>query len=162
MDRLLTVDDVSKIAGYPLKMMLYDELKDVRRAQDLFDPEQGNACLVLVRCGPNNGHWVVLTRDGTDITFFDSYGGFVDDQLDHTPVKYRPELSRLLGRYPGKVHYNDVQVQRYDDRVNTCGRWCGLFVRERGVGVDDFVDVIEEYGIDPDQLVVMATDQYLD
>jgi hypothetical protein len=162
MDRLLNVQDVSEIAGCPLRMMLYDDLAGVQRAQDLFDPELGNACLILVRCGPNNGHWVILTKSGTDITFFDSYGGFIDDQLYHTPVKYKPHLSRLLSRYPGKVHYNDVQVQKYDKDINTCGRWCGLFARERTVGVDDFVSVFSEYDVLPDELVVMLTDKYLE
>lgn len=144
-----------------MAMLLYDDLAEVSRAQDLFDKETGNACLILVRCGPNNGHWVVLTRDGTDITFFDSYGGFIDDQLDHTPIRYAPHLSRLLSRYPGKVHYNAKQVQEYSGDVNTCGRWCGLFVRNRGVGVDDFVDVMGGSGVNPDQLVVSLTDKYL-
>jgi hypothetical protein len=161
MDRLLSTADVVKIAEQPMAMLLYDDLAEFQRAQDLFDPATGNACLILVRCGPNNGHWVVLTKDGTDVTFFDSYGGFIDDQLDYTPVKYAPHLSRLLSKYPGRVHYNAKQVQKYSKDVNTCGRWCGLFVRNRKIGVDDFVDVMTPDGVDPDQLVVALTDENL-
>lgn len=159
MEKLLTLDDIEAIIGYPIHMMLYDDLEGVDRIEDVFSAETGNVCLLLVRNGPNVGHWVVLTKDKGGITFFDSYGGFIDEQLDHTPIVYEPDLSRLLSQYSGKVNYNPFQLQRYDSKVSTCGRWCAYYVKNRDVGVDNFVDAFKEYGKghDLDRLIVTLT-----
>jgi hypothetical protein len=163
MDKLLSTDDIIDIIGYPISMKLYDDLKKVRRIDELFDPTTGDACLILVRNGPNVGHWVVLTYDDGVVTFFDSYGGFIDDQLDHTPIRYRPDMSRLLSEYPGHVEYNPFQLQRYAMKVATCGRWCALWVCKRDMPVDSFGEVIESFRryVDLDQLVTILTDEEL-
>lgn len=164
MDKLLSTDDINAIIGYPIAMRVYDDLAKIRRIDELFDPKTGDACLILVRSGPNVGHWVVLTYDDGVVTFFDSYGGFVDDQLDHTPIRYMPYLSRLLMEYPGDVQYNPAQLQKYGMEIATCGRWCALWVIQRDMHVDDFVRVLEDYKkkIPLDELVTLLTDDELE
>lgn len=158
MDKLLSADDIAKVIGYPIQMHLYDDLANVGCVEDILDTN--GICLILVRSGPNVGHWVVLVEEDGVITFFDSYGGFIDDQLEHTPVRYKPYLSKLLHEYPGDVHYNPFQLQKYSKDVSTCGRWCALYAMHRDMDVDDFVDIMKSYkdrGVDLDELVTKLT-----
>lgn len=160
MDKLLSANDIERVIGYPIKVVLYDDLAKVGRVEELMDIN--GVCLILVRCGPNVGHWVVLVEEDDVITFFDSYGGFIDDQLGHTPVRYRPELSRLLYDYPGEVQYNPYQMQKYSKDIATCGRWCAFYTMNRCMHVDDFVKVMKEYrrdGVNLDELVTHMTEK---
>lgn len=158
MDKLLSANDIEKVIGYPVKVALYDDLSHAERVEELLDVN--GVCLILVRCGPNVGHWVVLVEEDDVITFFDSYGGFVDDQLGHTPIRYKPELSRLLSEYDGDVHYNPYQLQKFGSDIATCGRWCAFYVMNRAMDVDDFVKVMKKYkrdGVNLDELVTNMT-----
>lgn len=163
MDKLLSTNDVIKLIGYPIKMITYDDLEKYNDVNKLFDYNLGNVCLILIRNSLNTGHWVILTKVKDIITFFDSYGGFIDSQLDNTPVNYYPNLSKLLvnylNRHPNKVQYNPFQLQRYDSKVATCGRWCALYVQNKDMPIDDFIKVMKYYKkkIDLDELVTLLT-----
>ena len=161
---MLNIDDINKIIGYKINMITYDDLDKINNIEELFNKDLGNACLILVRNAPRSGHWIILVKNNRDITFFDSYGGFIDDQLDYTPVKYYPKLSKLLLKYlnknPKRVHYNDYQLQQLKEGVSTCGRWCALYCKFRDIDIDDFVNIMKKYKkeVNLDYLVTLLTE----
>lgn len=160
MDKLLSAEDIEHIIGYPILILLYDDLAKVRRVEDILSENNNEACLVLVRSGENVGHWIILLKEGDVVTFFDSYGGFIDDQLGYSPIRYYPHMSRLLSEYDGEVQYNPYQLQRFGNKISTCGRWCAYYARNRDMHIDDFVKVMKKYkknGIDLDKLVTVLT-----
>lgn len=119
---------------------LYTYINTARRTNSL--------CKVMIFYETNHdpnrnirgGHWTCVAARGSDIYFFDSLGLFPDDELDKIPAKYRMmsnQTKRTLGnilftlsRNGYRIHYNDMAYQENDLRVNTCGRYCALFLNE--------------------------------
>lgn len=96
----------------------------------------GNNCVfILYQHKKNNGHWVLLSRYGDTIEYFDSYGGYIDKPLIWTSSKIRaelgeePYLSRLLKDCKYDVIYNAYNFQDESNTIATCGRWCVLRAR---------------------------------
>lgn len=121
-ERILNLANASRILNDIVKALIFYETN--------YDPVN------MVR----NGHWCALGIRGKNIYFFDSLGLFPDDQLDKIPAKFRLQSNqnkRTLGNIlyelmnkGFKVHYNDIPFQENDVNVNTCGRYCALFLNE--------------------------------
>ena len=168
MDYYLSNDDVEQIVGHKINTIIYDQMDKVKNIDDLFI---NDCCLILYNWGMQNntilGHWCCLRRNKignkTIINFFDSYGKFIDDQLYKIPIKHIPNLSKLLYKFSIRkncyVEFNNRHLQKLDDKVATCGRWCGLFMKYKDVSIDDFGDIFLAYKkiIKPDLLVTLLT-----
>lgn len=161
--------DVEDIVGKQINMIVYDNLNTVGDINDLFI---NNCCLISYRWGDNMGHWCCLRKNKkgnkTIISFFDSYGDFPDDELKKIKLKFNPEIARLLLKFRDEsdnnlVEYNDEQLQKKQFKVNTCGRWCGLFMKYKDVSADDFADIFLKYKkyIDLDELVTELTQKFI-
>ena len=135
MNKALNPIEVEKIAGTPIKTIRYVDLINYKSLKEAF----GNfkAILLLYHVASlNNGHWVCLVKRPHEISFFDPYGFMPDDQLQFTNVKFRkenginmPYLTYLLYKSKLPVDYNDKQIQKFADNIQTCGRHCGNFIR---------------------------------
>lgn len=87
-----------------------------------------------------NGHWCCVAIRYPNVYFFDSLGLFPDDELNKIPAEYRIRTNqneRVLGHilYEAKkkgynIHYNDVKLQEDKPGINTCGRYCAMFLTE--------------------------------
>lgn len=138
MDYPLNNEEVAKIAGKPITMIPYTDIHYYDDIDDLFATDH---VLLNYLTTSDFGHWVGLRKDKNKITFFDSYGKMPDDQLEYIPMKFRiesnqdyPYLVELLKKWVDSnkkhsVHYCNEQLQRYSSRIQTCGRWVGLFFK---------------------------------
>lgn len=86
------------------------------------------------------GHWACLAIKYPNVYFFDSLGIFPDDELNEIKPLYR-EVSGQSSRSLGKIlyrlsnigyniHYNDIKFQEDRSGINTCGRFCALFLTD--------------------------------
>jgi len=118
-----------------VKIVKYEELKNYNSIQELL-PNKVDA--IVNR--PNCGHWLAILRNINQIHFFDSYGYRPDKQLLWTEKYMRKELNQdfpflslLLNKAVDdgfKVSFNEVQYQKKDDGINTCGRWVIYRIRD--------------------------------
>lgn len=139
MDKMLTAEEVIKIADRPVNIVLYPDLHKYKNIDELFTGKDNVLLMYQNDHGDKyrSGHWSCLKRlDNNNIVFFDSYGRFPDQSLLHIPPEYRMHtqqlynyLSDLMYRSPYKLHYNDHKYQQSKMGVNTCGRHCGIYMR---------------------------------
>lgn len=156
---------IEKAVGYEIPTILYNELYKYANIEDLFI---NNVCLIQYpdMNGSDIGHWIVLTDNNGLITFFDPYGDFIDYQF--SCIDY-PYISKLLLKYidnGGKAEYNFYRLQKLKRGVNTCGRWCILWLWcYKDTDVDNFCDklfdISEKHNIDLDLLVTYLTNKYI-
>lgn len=173
MNRLLGAGNIEDIVGIPCNVMAASELHKIRDVDDLF--KKSNKTLILYddkRQGNQViGHWCALKRHNYDISFYDPYGGFIDDQYNFIDPEYRRlnnlnrrHLSNLLYYSPYRLHYNPYQHQRLRDGINTCGRHCALFLLneyEPEKFNKIYSELSKETGMDKDKLSVKLTNPFL-
>jgi len=173
MNKSLTPEEVFKIAGIKGNILRYNEIQDYNKIDDIL---KNGACLILYQTHYDpeviTGHWTCVVKNNkNNITFFDSYGTFPDDQHDQIDKEYAhsidqayPALSKLLLECPYKIHYNPHQLQKYGDDIATCGRHCGLYMRYKKIPVEEFCNFIldqKKKGYNLDELIVEMTNKYL-
>lgn len=104
-----------------------------------------------------NGHWCCIAIRYPDVFFFDSLGLFPDDELNKIPYSYRIRTNqneRLLGHilFEAKkrgfnIHYNNSKLQQDGKGINTCGRYCVMFLNEAIKANDPYKYMVER--LDP-------------
>ena len=111
-------------------------------------------------------------RKPNDVYFYDSYGGFIDDQLNHIHPFYREKtdqtkryLSELLYESPYEnIHYNPHKHQLHKDGVNTCGRHCAVFLKMEQ-DPEEYNELLKDlkniYKMKYDPLIVNLTKKYI-
>jgi hypothetical protein len=117
-------------------------------------PKPMDFAFILYQHSKNVGHWILLSRYGKTIEYFDSYGGHIDKPLDwindstEKSLGEAPYLSELLNNASSKydVIYNAYPFQNTSKDIATCGRWDVLRVKtikEDGLGLSDFIDMLK-------------------
>ena len=155
--------DILKLTNNNTKIIVYPELKDYNTIDEVLEP-YGSAVLLYLT-NKNYGHWVCIIKQPNNIIeFFDSYGYKPDHQLKFVNEQTRkhlkqtvPHLSYLLYNSPYKVVYNDVKLQKKKKDINTCGKHCALRIVLKHINIDDYVDLFNNYKVDPDTLVSLLT-----
>lgn len=134
MDRPLTQYDVQDIVGSPIGMSLYDDPNILRTFLD-------GKCLIFQKGEDEVGHWCCMYLKGNTITVFNPFG-------------YKPTgiFYNILVHSKYKVRYMDFQLQSLE--ANTCGRWCGLFLRYMW-HEDYFIEMFKNY---TDEDIILFTD----
>ena len=175
MDRVLSLNDVENIAGGSVGVITSDSRDQLNNS--MFFKRGISKYLIHYETGSDNnaryGHWTCMVLDNYKkyITFFDSYGIFPDDELKKISLQYRKESgqqNRDLGVFLAKaikngykVFYNEHQLQEDRPGINTCGRYCGLFLRMQPMNVDDFYYFLKQFTkkstLSLDQVIVMLT-----
>lgn len=101
--------------------------------------------------GQRYGHWcgLIIHPEIRQIWFFDSYGGFPDDQLEHIDDDHRVvsnQINRDVGEFlysmtrrRYKIRYNERCIQQLDKNISTCGRYIGLWIK-KDIQPEKFVD----------------------
>lgn len=140
MEDFLTSAEVQKICGFPLKVTTTSQLHDKKNIEELFFPmSRGALILFQDNHGENffTGHFCCLLKKGDKLIFFDSYGKNVGTQYEYISKKYRNltnqlknDIARLMvhSKY-GDLYYNEFEYQEMKKGINTCGRWCGLYLK---------------------------------
>lgn len=165
--RMGSIDDIQDIIGHKVNFILYDDLANINNINELFNESYGNICVILVRTSKNQGHWILLTKVDKTITLFNSYGLFVDKDLDYTAVDYYPYLSKLMFEYNGPLEYSDYQLQQFKNyegvSVSTCWRWVAYYAIHKIIPIDDFNDIFKKNKkyINLDLLITFLTSPFL-
>jgi len=170
------LDDVEirNALGSDAKIIPYHELKNYRSMDELL-PKPKDAAMLLYENSPMNGHWVCLTKNKGEISFFDPYGEIVDKQLQYSKYsKDRVEggadqsLHQLLSTSRLPVYFNDYKYQRDGGDVNTCGRHTINFIRynqRHGLDLEDYNEMMKKTqkksGLPYDELISKMVPIYL-
>lgn len=156
-DILTAVDQKTKIITYP-------DLYDYRDIDDVLYPY--DCCVLLYETRPSYGHWVCLIKHKMDntIEFFDSYGFFIDEQLEFIPEKFRKEnnevfpiLSKMLVDSKYKIIYNPIRVQKYKNDVSSCGRHVAFRLILKHLKLTNYIKLIKSDNMNSDDLVTYLT-----
>jgi hypothetical protein len=156
----LAFSDIKRMLGKSLEntnVILYDSLKNVRNVAELFGTK--NCLIILLQIqtpnAPAVGHWIALLRYPNEIEHFDPYGFKIDQELSITHEQ--PWLSQILKTSNVSVRESTHKFQKLRAHVNTCGRWCVVRVRQKGLKNRDFTRFITNMRSDPDGVVTMLT-----
>lgn len=169
MDKALSTLDILNIVGEPFYVLQANFIEKIKDINKVFI---NNKCLIIYHnideFGNNKiGHWCCMKKiNDNRIDFLDPYGDFIDSQQ----AIIKPQngkffsIRKMLYKWVFQnknnvVHYNDKQIQEFKKNVNTCGRYCALFMKY-DVNVEDFIDVLSHYknaGYNIDQLVTLLT-----
>ena len=102
------------------------------------------------------------------ITYFNSYGSYLDGPLDYIPQDFAdetkqkfPYLTKLLSESDYEIHYNDVQLQVMDGKSATCGRWVGWFFRQSKAGktIEQFQIPFQSVPLEERDLIIVKLTQ---
>ena len=149
---------------YHAKVLSNVDLFHITTFSQLFT--KGCTCIYLLypwrESNPNIGHWCLLTKRGPIINFFDPYAFDVDGHAIRRALRH---ITRLMYKDFGRYHFykNTVPLQRMKHGINTCGRWCLLFMNdpdgyEETVDIDDWAKKIknraDEAGMSNDEFLI--------
>ncbi len=166
-DIALTNGDIFKILDGEFNLVLYPQLVSYSDIDQVLGPH--GACVLLFEAKERYGHWCCLWKqDENTVSFFNSYGGFPDDSLDHIPEHFAkinnedyPYLSLLLDNSPYDLTYNEYDYQKHDSNIKTCGRHVCVRLWCRDMSDDQYHEYIsyfmKKYRINADQFVTLIT-----
>ena len=148
---------------------------DLENYKDIYEllPEWEDYRIILIESKPRSGHWVSLLRRNNHFIFFDSYGyspiqnlNFVSKKMNELLGQEKTDFSGLFkglkkGSYT--LEHNKKRFQKMDENINTCGRWCIVFISKfiQGYTLKDFQLWMEgekkRTGYNYDEIVTLLT-----
>lgn len=172
MDRSLSGEEVLKLSDGGI-VIKFSDLERFENVDDLFDEESEGKCIILLESEAYRGHWVCLYRDFRDnsISYFDPYGFSIEQPLKMLESSYLeesnqafPHLLYMLLDFSGDVYCMDNRLQKLESGINTCGRWCGFYLKVADlISVDDFAKAFKRVSADTnvstDEIIVSITDE---
>lgn len=154
--RMISDADLKCVFGDTIKILKYGDLAGYDTIYDLLNPD--DFVVVLTEDSPGRGHWCCLYRcKNGSVYWFDSYGVKVDGELKFIPLfvrqmlgsdeKHLTRLIKTLSPEDKKLFkYNDMAIQSDKEGINTCGRWCMVFIKlcKFGMSLDDIIKFVED------------------
>jgi hypothetical protein len=158
--------ELRAVLGNHAKIVPYHKLSESSSIDELL-PKPKDAVVLLYENRPMDGHWVAITKNNGEISFFDPYGEVIDKQLKYSNYsKQRVQgegdtsLHNLLSTSKLPVYFNDYKYQRDGGGVNTCGRHVVNFIRYNlgeGLDLEDYNEMMmktqKETGLPFDELI---------
>jgi hypothetical protein len=147
--------DIRHILGQGTKII---EFKDMDTFANIYDllPNEKDFAIVLVEQKDNNGHWVMLLRDGNRIEQFDSYGCTLESELNFVTAA----MNKMLGQSKKEFHdlmktiddedelvFNKSRLQAEDPNIATCGRHCCLRAMMHNIGysLEEYLQFLDDH-----------------
>jgi len=154
MDKLILKAEQIDLTGLDLKMitkgdtniMSYHQLETAENIEEILSSEN-RSVIILYETQKNIGHWCsifIRPENPRILEFFDPYGNAPDTQLKfavYNKKNDKPYLSYLLDNWykrGGKLIYNKFRLQKWDEDVNTCGRWSSTRILLRKYSISEF------------------------
>lgn len=164
-----SLKDVYEMSGKPITILRYRDIKNIIDLKRFM--ERNKYCLIHYQTEGRvhkdiMGHWCALYYNLYGINYFDSYGKFPDETLNHIPqiyLKYSSQqyasLCELIIREIDKgtrIYYNDKRLQgKY---TQTCGIWCAYMFRHSNKKMEEVVNnvikISNDEQVKPDVYVV--------
>lgn len=158
----LSNDDIVEACSNKTKVIRYKELIEYKNIDELLHPY--NNVVILYETTPSYGHWICLLKYGNTIEFFDPLGMDIDYILDIINPKFKllsgqsyPILSNLLCNSKYNILTNDVQLQKNQKDVSTCGRHVIMRINLRKMPLKQYQNIFRGNKYDPDKLVTYLT-----
>jgi hypothetical protein len=145
--------DIERALNNKVKIIIYSDIKKMRDENEFFKPH--NMVCVLYETGKEIGHWILLIKHNKGnkkiIEFFDPYGQNLDEPLEFSVKRDKyPYLMNLFYRSGiNDFIWNNMKLQRLENGINTCGRWCILRGLNRNICLDCFQKEIMNSGYYP-------------
>lgn len=160
----LTNDDISRFFNGRVKILTFSQVADFDTLDELLYP--WDKVVILFESSKRKGHWVCLFRNAKgEFFFYDSYGIKPENELKYSAGKNRylkQQKNTLLRLFKGHyVRYNDIPMQKWAPKINTCGRWCIVRMCCDDLDSYQFNDLIKSKTNDPDQFVTDLTNKFL-
>lgn len=165
------IEYILKRQGITSNIIGYPEVAKYKSLEDLFTDNgiipKSFSTIIDFLSSPSYGHWTLLFRHPNgELEFFDSYGLFLgDEKYFINPIElirlnqHKPWITRLLGREP--LIWNDIQLQRFDPDVSTCGQWCIDRLVHYKMNIAEYIKHVGASGLSPDQYVVRNFQKYI-
>lgn len=161
----LSESDILNLIDDKANVLTYRELEEYDNINDALGNHK--ALILLYETKPNYGHWTCVFKVGKNkIQFFDSYGLFIDDEMNFVPNIFKEtnyndyrHLSKLLYNSGYKIYYNNYKLQSDstdEQQINTCGRFVAVRLALRDLTEDQFANIFLRFD-DPDLLVTYLT-----
>jgi hypothetical protein len=159
MDYSLSTIDIKRYLDGKIRVIKYSELEKFGTLKQLLSPYDG--CIILYETEENYGHWTLLLKNDWGIEFFDPYGTKIDDHIKQIAKNYRtiegqthPHLTALILRSTDYIISNNIQLQKKDVSVQTCGRWCIFRYINRRCDLRSFIALFDKYKLgEKDKLI---------
>ncbi len=159
----LSNDDIQQILNPDTKLWTYPELAGVSTIEELFDG-LGRCIILYLTEDQHTGHWVCMMKRGNKVEYFDPYGKKPDNPLTWLSREAKAELDESQSYlYPlfrrGKVQVisSSYPYQKNVADVNTCGRHCITRLVLKDYSLEQYYDLIQKSGLDPDTFVSLFT-----
>ncbi len=147
--------DLIKKINHKIRVIEYKYLYKYNNIIELL-PNPFSILIILIDTSlTSGGHWTVLIRKDYILTYFDSYGKAVDEELQyinsnirnqiHEDKKYLSMLLQKAIKQGYKLIYNSVKFQKYNYNINTCGKWVACFANSiiEGLNLKEFQTLIK-------------------
>lgn len=160
MDIPLNARQVMDIAGFMANMLPFGKVSEYKDIDELL---VNDCCLINYLSTPKFGHWCCVTKNDDTITYFNPTGKFIDETIDNLPDfkhvsnQAFPHLLKLMHDSPYKCRYMDYPLQK--PGTNSCGRYCGLFMRLHKLGDDEIIRTLKGFS---NQEIINATNKLID
>ena len=164
MDKALTDSEIMNALNHRCNIIKYSDIHKLNNIYELLGEHL--ACVILYEKRPRMGHWVCcFLVNRNRIEFFDSYGIFIDDELNFIDKEFKKEknmtvkyLSKLIKKSNiPEIEYNQYVFQELKKGINTCGRHCVVRLLNRRLSLDEYANRIDKTNINPDRLVTILT-----
>ena len=173
----LNQHDVRRITGKKVKLITPNNKDDLYISTT---KNKDSNFMIYYETKNNNGnrygHWcgIVVKPIIREVWFFDSYGDFPDDQLENINSNFRKrsnQLNRDIGIFlyymstnGYKIRYNDEQLQSFDKKIATCGRYVGYFIKKNvrpEVFADYLMNIADLQNKNTDEIITIITNSML-
>jgi hypothetical protein len=158
------------------KIIKYSQLNQCQDIREYLN-QHSRYLIILLEVQRNEGHWICLAiKDPTTLYYFDSYGEGIDKEFGlHIPPQTREQLGercdrlkQLLNGLPKqvKVEQNHIQYQADGNGINTCGKWCAVFIKcvlKGNMSMNNFHQFInsqkKQFGMSNDEIICKLYDE---
>lgn len=184
MNIALSGEMVQKLLPFKVRIFRYSDIANFNDIDKLLEPY---GCAVILfetpmKKGSNmGGHWTSLCRTVDDdnnpsVNFFDSYSIIPDDQKKYIDKQFQNiigqsenYLTKLLydtqKKYDDVIEYNDVQFQKMDPKISTCGKHVAIRLIMKDISMNQYQNFMkymkEQYGRSYDEIVTILTEPVL-
>jgi hypothetical protein len=156
-------EDIMLACEDKTKIVLNSDIHKYHSIDELFGDL--DSVVILYETKPHYGHWVCLIRHPNNlIEFFDSYGMFVDDELNYINPKFRKQshqdyryLSKLILESGYRLIYNKVKLQKVKNDVSSCGRHVCLRIIMKDIPLKKYIKLLTTNYYDADTIVTFLT-----
>lgn len=102
------------------------EISNMNSLDEVFENYTYVIIFMAIRA-PNDGHWVCMFKNSSNLYYFDSYGKYPLIELNNLKNKFG-QTFRLLelikkSQYKNSFYYNNIKYQNSGDDIATCGRY---------------------------------------